>query len=312
MPIGYYSFKINEKPFAVWGDIDDLKKESLNYIENVETDLFRYQMEFHLAELRKNPENMNAAISIRQTYFHALETFLSLLSSALQATEYPLGWILKYSNQDLRSFINKINNNEKIFNFHKLNQIDWVTIGHLIHRMSYHSEDDMTRINRMLDYWKKWGFFHVNENSILEYNSLKHGYRTKFGSTKLTIGNHEIEPGKYGLNYSIAKSFNNNKELKLNFYTDFASSNWNPFRNSIEILLISCSIVNVKAFLLPYLAQKELSINYEIPKNEWFEELEKEKRPALINLNLTKAIKKIDTSELKTREELNKILEKFE
>lgn len=299
-------------PFAVWGDIDDLKKESLDYIENIETDLFRYQMELNLAELRKDPENLNAAISIRQTYFHALETFLSLLASALQATEYPIGWILKYTNQELRSFINKINNKEKIFNFHQLNEIEWKKIGHLIHRIEYHSEDDLLKINKMIEFWKKWAIFHTDKNSILEFNSLKHGYRTKFGSTKLKIGNHEIEPGKYGLTYSVVKPFNNNKDLKLNFYTDFASSHWNPFRNSIEILLISCSIFNVKAFLLPYLVKENLSIKYEIPKNEWFEELEKEYGPDLINLHLTKSIKKIDPSELLTKVELEKILNKFE
>ncbi|XDD45291.1 hypothetical protein AB3N60_11240 [Leptospira sp. WS39.C2] len=312
MSIGCYTFKINEKPYAVWGDVDDLKSESLNFINNIDTDLFRYQMDLNLTELKKDPNNLNAAISIRQTYYHAIETFLSLLSASLQAANYPLGWILKYNNHELRSLVIKINNEQNIFNFHKLKSINWQKLGNLIHRIEIQSEDDKPRIQQLINYWKSWGLFHINQNSTIEYNSLKHGYRTKFGSTKINIDKLEIDPGKYGLNFFVAKSFANTEEFKTNFYTEFTSSHWNPFRNCYEILLISCSINNVKNFMIPILQPECKLVNYEIPKKEWFEELEKENEPELVNLRLTKAIRDIPVSALLKKENILNSLRQFE
>ncbi|MCW7460393.1 hypothetical protein ND856_19035 [Leptospira bandrabouensis] len=271
-------------------------------------------MELNLDELKKDPKNLNAAISIRQTYYHAIETFLSLLLASLQAANYPLGWVLKYSNFELRSLVNKINNEERFFNFHKLKLINWQNIGYLIHRIEVQSEEDKPRIQQLINYWKSWGLFHTNQNSTIEYNSLKHGYRTKFGSTKINIDKLEIDPGKYGLNFFVAKSFESTEELKSksNFYTEYTSSHWNPFRNCYEILLISCSINNVKNFLLPILQPEFKLVEYEIPKKEWLEEIENESEPELVNVRLTKAIRDIPISALLSRETILDSLKIFE
>ncbi|GGJ47634.1 hypothetical protein [Deinococcus roseus] len=109
----------------------------------------------------------------------ANETLFTLVAAFIQAPFCPLGWSLSYSNSQLRTVVERINNGEPLPNVMGEAQVTWETLASAVMEpfsttgstsMEEHTQT-LVRSLRML------AEHHTDENLKHEYNSIKHGFR---------------------------------------------------------------------------------------------------------------------------------------
>jgi hypothetical protein len=105
MEMETYAFAIDTRPQRIWDW--NLQEKNLKFLGGVDPDYFSHVAQVNAALLRE-AENHRAALAIRLAHSHALETFMSFAAAAFQAPACPLGWLLRYSNEELRSVVGKV------------------------------------------------------------------------------------------------------------------------------------------------------------------------------------------------------------
>ncbi len=93
---------VNDEPYCIWEV--DLEKRNLEFIEGIDVDYFEYLLNLHL----NAEDEKRAAIALRITLHHAVETFFSLLGAYIQAPDCAYAWVAKCHTEELRSLIKKV------------------------------------------------------------------------------------------------------------------------------------------------------------------------------------------------------------
>src|SRR2546423_1792178 len=99
------SLMVNEKPHCMWGY--DLTAQNEAFLVGLDPTFFNQLVEAQVPLLSGNSKQ-HAAMAIRTTYAHALETFFSLACAAVQGPHCPLGWLLQYQPGDVPKVVRKI------------------------------------------------------------------------------------------------------------------------------------------------------------------------------------------------------------
>lgn len=170
-------FMVNDKPYCIW-DID-LKERNSKFLESIDPEYFEYSLETHMATTDKK----RAAISLRSTLHHAMETFFSLLGAFLQAPDCAYAWISKCENSDLRKLLDRINSSDDSV-FRKLNMesLSWNGIARCVYR-AYKpgTERQQKAIDLFAKLWENLSIEFLDPNHRDEYNAIKHGFRLQSG-----------------------------------------------------------------------------------------------------------------------------------
>jgi hypothetical protein len=251
-------FLVDGKPYYLWDF--DVTKCNASFINSFQTDYFRYVADTHSSML--DGENSHfAATALRQAYSQGLETLFALIASALQAPDCVLGWMTKYSNNDLESVVTKILENQPLQNRWGFKSVTWKVVAeHIFSEFKNH--DSYTE--QVTGFSKIWEDFAVEYVKVLfkdEYNSLKHGFRVSLGETRIWVGeiniNESIEENKnrmyslkgdgYGaLHFKINKIMNTDK---VNLNLSRSMVNWNVKSYRDDLYVISASICNIISWL---------------------------------------------------------------
>lgn len=249
----YVPFVVNEKPFACWDW--NLKQKNLDFLNGIDTEYFKYIAETHGNNLN-NKNKHRAALALRIAYTQALEVFFALIGSMIQAPNCIVGWMLSYTNSDLRMVINNINKQKTIYSKFNWDIIEWVKLAEFVHSFIPADLQKNWIPSKVGALWSRFSKEFLDKKNILEYNSAKHGLRTSLGGFVFSIGV-EKEPGKpapienmksiggseFGTSFFYREFiFNNNK---VNFSPKNQSLNWNPENLANGLFLISLSINNV-------------------------------------------------------------------
>ncbi|EMY16008.1 hypothetical protein LEP1GSC043_4373 [Leptospira weilii str. Ecochallenge] len=154
--------------------------------------------------------------------------------------------------------------------------------------------------------------FH-SEAYSLEYNSIKHSLRNKFGSFQIEIGPSENKFKSNGGDYdsTFRKIERLSKNNKHHLSTSKIFSHWNPDRLFSEIQILSLLISNIKNFLIAINYKQTHKIEFKLPKNEFLNDYQNLPEPELLSgklerWNIPPDYKLIDKNEL-----LKGIQEKF-
>lgn len=251
-------FVVDETPYACWDW--NLKEKNLDFINGIDASYYKYVAEIN-ADNVSNEEKHNAALSLRLAYSQGLETLFSLICSAIQAPLCSVGWLLAYKNQDLESLVRKICSRKKIYSRFREKNINLENIAKYVN--SY-SNFEPSKIKWIQDgfgvLWRKFATDFLDPSFINEYNSAKHGLRTKSGGFTIAIGE-EAFPGapvppekmeclgasEFGTSYYIFEKIIDDK--RLNFRPRFQARNWQTENLREWLLLIYMSINNVLGFL---------------------------------------------------------------
>ena len=232
------------------------------------------------------------------------ETFFALLLATLQAPDCVNAWLLKYTNADLKSLVEKINKEEFVPNLLGLEKISWQAITNRIYRSKYLPSIKEEQIRHFEDFWSSFAEYFVSELNIREYNSIKHGFRTIYGTTHLKIGDRTFTGGKYGNRFAVAQNLD-----KHNLMTEQWSHNWSPEETFANTQIISFSITNLRSFLLIRHRLFEEAPYYLIP-DELLEAYPNFERPSLATSKIPPQVEPV-VDELKSSTEIEKDFEKL-
>ena len=283
----YTMFVVDETPYCFWGW--DLQEKNIAFLNYINPKYFEYIAQVHFENLETD-NKYNAAISLRTSYFHGIETLFTLLCAALQSPHCVFGWIQKCKSEQLRNMVKKINLYDKnVFNKIGLEDVTWETISNNINLFAYDSIERLQETRESFAHlWQRFAHDFLNDKNIKEYNSIKHGFRMKPGGFSIMVGEEKeyciavpeedmklIGGSEFGTSFFIVEKVRGleNEKNSPHFFPKLHSINWNPMSLSHSLNLISISINNIISFLKIINGVDPKSVQFTRPQDkEYFKE----------------------------------------
>jgi hypothetical protein len=250
-------FAVDVSPYCVWDP--ELSECNASFIASLDPEYFRYLAEAHGAGLRTESTKQHAALSLRACYAHGLETLFALLFAAIQAPDCVFGWLQRYKQADLRNLIGKVQHGKPLLSKADSRTFTWAALSDTIH-YAFHASDEADASQLKRSYGNAWGrFAHdlTSEDSSLEYNGFKHGFRATAGGFSLSIGVEDdtgaappermqvLGDGEYGSSFYVLEPIT----VKLHSRVMRYRLNWEPENYISGLYLISSSIHNIITYL---------------------------------------------------------------
>ena len=179
------------RPWCVWEW--DLRDRNLRFLERLDHEYFEYVIRRHIDKL-EGDDARRAAVAIRVTYHHALETLFTLLAAAVQAPDCVVAWVPKCKTDSLRELVIAISRHGRIPNKLGLDHVSWDAIAEKVFTPVADAEARDRMRTRFARLWARLAHQFLNQKAINEYNSLKHGFRVRPGGFSLAVGR-ESSPG---------------------------------------------------------------------------------------------------------------------
>ena len=261
------SFMIDDVPWCVWDW--NLGELNATFIDGLDPSYFEYLAEVHGCALDSKASDQHAAVALRTSYHHAMEAFFALLGAMIQAPDCVIGWLHKYTNQQLESLVLKINKRLPVKGKLKLKDFSWKGLAAVV--FTHISLPDKVKEQRIKDeFGKFWGRLaddFVSPKCTAEYNSFKHGMRLRACGFNLAAGLEGV-PGvacppeqmqslggsRYGSSIYVADRFDGVD--KCNIRLTHHARNWLPGEFIARLTLLAISMRNVVSFLKIILGAK--------------------------------------------------------
>ncbi|RQW82350.1 MAG: hypothetical protein EHM79_18530 [Geobacter sp.] len=308
-------FVVNKEPYCIW-EVDIVKRND-EFLDGIDTNYFEYLLKVHL----ESDDEKRAAIALRATLHHAMETMFSLLGAYIQAPDCAYAWIAKCSNKDLRQLVKKIGGYHNTL-FTKLNveQVSWESISKLVFQCYMPDSERNTQTTKLFSsFWQRLAHEFIDMNHVDEYNSIKHGFRVRSGGFSLAIGlEHEYgvpppademkmigssEHGSSFIKIEPVGTSGNNRSIK----SKRTSINWKVEKVALLIQLVSMSINNIVSALKIANGAKAGTCQFLRPEEDADFERPWSYCPGVTSFNMDFFIKESDVKST-TREELLKNL----
>jgi hypothetical protein len=118
---------------------------------------------------------------------------IALIAALLQCPKYPLAWLMRDRNRDLRSVVRKIDRGAPFACALKL-KASWHAVAHGVYEFVPESQRaELTK--QFAVRWRRLARQFVADYFEPEYHSLKHGMRAAVGGFSVAVGKEEI-PGQ--------------------------------------------------------------------------------------------------------------------
>lgn len=256
-------FLVDDTPYCTWAW--ELRKTNLEFLDHIDPAYFDYQAKVHFDHI-DGEHKLQAAIALRNSYHHGLETFFALVCAALQGPDCVVGWFEKYQVNQIKSLVSRISSeNEPIPNVLGLQRVTWEIFSTEVNRFSYADEEKIRETHRLFArLWRHLSREYLNEVNTKEYNHIKHGARAKSGGCFLRYGEeHEegVSPpneemvtlggSAFGTSFFVAEKIEDAPSGKQDphFRLKPWTVNWNPESVAHSLCLVAHSIQNVISYL---------------------------------------------------------------
>ena len=93
-------FPVAAEPYCAWW----LKDTNSDFLRGINTSYFRYLAEVHSKAL-DGEDKQRAAVALRTSYYHGLETLFMLIFAAVQAPKAVVAWLPKCRPVQLRKLV---------------------------------------------------------------------------------------------------------------------------------------------------------------------------------------------------------------
>jgi hypothetical protein len=266
--VRWSSFVVDTTPRCMWGV--DLREQNQRFLDGIDPKFFNYVADVHTTAL-EGPERKHAALAIRLAYAQALETLFALLCAAVQAPNCPLGWLLTYTNRDIKSVVRKITEGAPVLSRNVTRPVTWRSLSRDIHAFTHKDRREDERIKDLFaDTWEALAADFVDRLAGDEYNSIKHGFRVTPGGSSLIIREPapSTDPPILESHSEFGTRFFRVEGLSpkgTNFFAPNAMRNWTPVALAVRMELIAVSIINIVSYLqLTYGTSRE-SVDFRWP-----------------------------------------------
>lgn len=283
MDLDQSRFVVNEQPYSVWEK--DLHKQNLLFIKGITPSYFEH-LAFSQAEYLESDEperRQHAAIALRTSYMHGLETLFALLFATIQAYDCVFGWLLKYQLNDLRTLVENVQKRQPILSYLHTDRPSWED---LVRATLLVDESQMPpeTVGEYALLWQRFASDFLSGKD--EYNHFKHGFRIRPGGSQFAIGA-EAQPGTpaakmviigksdFGTSYiSLEKVANS----KLDYGVRHTSENWDPNSYVSGLQFIAMSMSNIIAALNVHNGVSAETIVFQWPNEAGFEALNRHEK----------------------------------
>ncbi len=248
---------VNEEPYCIW-EIDIAERNS-EFLDGIDVKYFDYLLNAYL----DSEDEKRAAIALRATLHHAMETMFSLLGAYIQAPDCAYAWIAKCSNNNLRQLVKNIGSYPNTL-FTKLNieQVSWESISKKVFQCYKPDSDKNAQTAKLFALlWQRLSHELSDANHVNEYNSIKHGFRVRSGGFSLAVGlEHEygvappaeemkmIGSSEHGSSFFRIEPVGTSKRNR-SIRSKRTSINWKVEKVILLIQLVSMSINNIVSAL---------------------------------------------------------------
>jgi hypothetical protein len=301
----HYPFVVDERPYCVWGS--GLQDRNRHFLVRIDTEYFRFAAD-SFARNSTDQSALRVGLGLRLTYSHALEAFLALLFAGIQAPSCVLPWLARYTLDDLRALVAKVQARKAVLNRVGLDAPDWQVISRTVHR--YLVLEDKEKEERIksgfADFWTLLASEFASDPVHWEYNSIKHGMRVTPGGAHIWAGiEHEyaVPPPPNEIQYMGGSVFGTSFSqverlggLKTNIRLRRHARNWNPEGLFSSIDLIGMSIHNVVSYLQILNGTPPQEVRFVWPENLENFGVPLNKRPSLNDITMDEVI---DESQIK-------------
>lgn len=250
---------VNRKPYCFWDA--DPKARNLEFINSIDPKYYSF-IAVQNSELLQGEEKHYAAMNLKNGYQHSLETFFALFFAAFQAPDCVAGWLSKYQNEELRELVKILLDGGTFKNKFKIFNASIESYSALINKSQFKSpERRLKTIKLFARMWEHFARDFLNEESVQEYNSMKHGMRARMGGFSLSIGiedapgvaapfdsMHAMGGSEFGATFFVPAPMSLDRKPG-NFKLRRRSNNWDPDQIARRIELVSLSISNLISFL---------------------------------------------------------------
>lgn len=250
-------FVVNAEPYCLWEV--NISERNREFLDGLDADFFDYTLKAHAS----TEDEKRAAVALKLSLHHGLETLFSLLGAYVQAPDCAYAWIAKCSNNELRSFVQRVSaGDSSVFTKLPIAPVTWDTVADAIFRTLDKAEpNNIGASTRFAGLWSAMVNEFISETHVDEYNSLKHGFRVKAGGFALAVGV-EPSPGVAPPNqdmHTIGKSdfgatffrLEQLRDLKgdRNVRSRRTSVNWSIERTVLLLQFVHMSVNNVVSAL---------------------------------------------------------------
>jgi hypothetical protein len=248
-------FCVDDIPQCVYDSgIRDLNEEYLNSINPKFYEFIAQQNSNILKNNDADKESKQfAAILLRNYYSQALETLFALIFATLQSPNCVLVWMLRYSNRDLYNLVKKVNENRPIkIRFTIKEKFSWETVVRIILYYVPGSEAKQELVKNFTGLLSSFANDYLDQEVKSEYNSVKHGFRTRPGGFTATMKSPEsgnnipLSQSEFGSGFYTADDI---KGKKNQYSLRMHALNWNPENNFYGLHFVSLLINNLLLYL---------------------------------------------------------------
>jgi hypothetical protein len=250
-----YPLVTYQRPCCFWGE--DLRSENGRFLDTLAPAYYQFVAASNEERLA-GEDKIKAAVAIRTAYGQAVETLLAFLAAAVQAPDFPLGWLIRYRVVELRKVVEAISSEMPVLTRLRLDPVTWEGLSAAIHR--YVPETARSEVvTGFAALWKRLAAQFMRDDFAAEYNSIKHSLRIMPGGFSLSFGR-EKTPGQaaapedmrslggseFGSSFYVARAIGEHKnQLALAHH----SRNWSMEALLVDLHLVVDSLENVISFL---------------------------------------------------------------
>ena len=154
----YSTFAVDDRPLCVWTGNPD--RPDRDFLDALDSEYFAF-IGKRLWRLARTRHKGRAALALRASYHHAIETLVALLFAALQAPHCAVGWMHAYRVRDLRSLIRKLDRSERFPSIFSKRRGSWAEASQAIFQFMT-LEDSSKRERIVARFGTLWSGSHAN------------------------------------------------------------------------------------------------------------------------------------------------------
>lgn len=271
-----------ERASVYWGH--DLAGDNRRFLEALDPGYYAFAARQGADLLSADPplekaDQLRAAMALRVAYGQGVETLMALLCALAQAPLSPLGWMLRYRNEELRAVVEAIDS-ERVFP-HQLtaDAVSWVLLSAIVHGHIPEVAERLGLVDKFATFWGRMAHELLSDSHQDEYNALKHGLRVMPGGFSIAVGTEKV-PGQraapedmqslggsaFGSSFTVPLKIEGAEKHQLRL--SHRSRNWSWEALAIDLQLISQSVNNVVSCLRIIAGTPAQTVRFEWPADQ--------------------------------------------
>lgn len=251
-----YPFAVGNTAYCCWEH--DLPERNEQFLAGIDCEYFWYVVHRHLDAL-DGDDRQRAALALRASYHHGVETLFSFLGALAQAPDCVAAWLPKCSTPDLRCIVRGFTVGAPLVTQRGIQRISLADLAKVVHQFCWVDEQPPSATaERFARAWMRFAHEFLEERNSAEYNSLKHGFRVHAGGFALRVGLEEqygvpapeasmqtIGSSEFGTSFLLPQPVVADDQSRHHFRIRHSALNWSIEAVIQKLQLVSFSINNV-------------------------------------------------------------------